>query len=401
MHFHHLHFYVENVAFWRRWFVEKLAFHDSTAASLPVSRTADHTAAEIAAEIQADAGCEPKVLTQGNIEVRLSGRDRAEAAAYLRHHPSGLADVALVSDRFDQAVARATSQGAVLTQAVHLNAQGQRQCQFQGWADLRHTLVEAAEVDETSAEPSNLSDAQGVDTSTFLQDIDHVVINVQQGELAAAAAWYQRAFDLSFGQRFEINTSRSGLRSQVLVHDGGSLQLPLNEPSSQNSQVQEFLQHNRGAGVQHVALRSTNAVRAIAHFKTQGLDLIEVPDTYYEQLPQRLDCPMENLAAVSQQRLLVDWAAGGQQGMLLQTFTKPLFAEPTFFFEIIERSGYLENGKPEVAKGFGEGNFQALFEAIERSQLVRENQLSDQEMPESLAQEPGNEPENGQRDASR
>ncbi len=387
MHFHHLHFYVEDVAFWRRWFVEKLAFHDSAAA---VGSSASHLANHTAINVQANVQREHEVLRQGNIEVRLSGRDRAEAAAYLRHHPSGLADVALASDRFDQAVDRAISQGAALTQAVHLNAQGQRQCQFQGWADLRHTLVETAEVDEAGADSLNLPDVQGVDS--FLQEIDHVVINVQQGELAAAADWYQRAFGLSFGQRFEIKTARSGLRSQVLVHEGGSLQLPLNEPSSPNSQVQEFLQHNRGAGVQHVALRSTNAVRAIAHFKAQGLDLIDVPDTYYEQLPLRLDCPMENLAAVSQQRLLVDWAAGGQQGMLLQTFTKPLFAEPTFFFEIIERSSYLENGKPEVAKGFGEGNFQALFEAIERSQLVRENQSLDRAGLKPLAQKSGDEP---------
>lgn len=385
MHFHHLHFYVEDVAFWRHWFVEKLAFYSLTyrstrssteAVGLPVTHLANTTVIDM----QADVQHEPEVLRQGNIEIRLSGGDRAEAAAYLRKHPSGLADVGLASDRFDQAVERAIAQGAALTQAIHLNAQGQRQCQFRGWADLRHTLVEveaAGEVNGTDAELSELPDAP------FLQEIDHVVINVQQGELAAAAEWYQRAFDLSFGQRFEISTSRSGLRSQVMVHDRGSLQLPLNEPSSQNSQVQEFLQHNRGAGVQHVALRSANAVRAIAHFKAQGLDLIEVPDAYYEQLPLRLDCPMKNVAAVSQQRLLVDWAAGGQRGMLLQTFTKPLFAEPTFFFEIIERGGYVENGKPEVAKGFGEGNFQALFEAIERSQLVRE-----------LAQEPGDEPEN-------
>ncbi|MGB3765745.1 MAG: VOC family protein [Phormidesmis sp.] len=382
MHFHHLHFYVEDVAFWRRWFVEKLAFYSSTEAAGSLAVRPDH---HTAIDVRANVHREPEVLRQGNIEIRLSGSDRAEAAAYLRRHPSGLADVALASDCFDLAVARAASQGAKLTQAIHLNAQGRRQCQFQGWADLRHTLVEVTDGDKAIAQLPELPPMD-----TFLQEIDHVVINVQQGELAVAADWYQRAFDLSFGQRFEINTLRSGLRSQVLVDRSGSLQLPLNEPSSANSQVQEFLQHNRGAGVQHVALRSTSAVRAIAHFRAQGLDLIDVPDTYYEQLPLRLDCPMKNLAAVSQQRLLVDWAAGGQQGMLLQTFTKPLFAEPTFFFEIIERGGYLKNGKPEVAKGFGQGNFQALFEAIERSQLVRE-----------LAQESSDEPQHGEGDAGR
>ena len=358
------------------------------------------------------AHCTPVVLKQGNIEIRLSGRStfarrldardvdveglndegldknlgnglekglekgleskEDEVAAYLDRHPAGIADVALASDRFDWAVERALSQGAILTQAVCLNEQGQRQCQFKGWADLRHTLVET---DAGRDRAEFLEEAACSGAVPRLQAIDHVVINVPQGELAAATDWYRRAFDLSYGQRFEIETLRSGLRSQVLVHDSGSLQLPLNEPTSSASQIQEFLHHNRGAGVQHVALRSADAIGAIAHFRSRGLDLIEVPDTYYEQLPLRLDCPVEDLAGVSQQRLLVDWASGGQQGMLLQTFTKPLFAVPTFFFEIIERGRYLKDGKLEAARGFGEGNFQALFEAIERSQMAREEQL--------------------------
>lgn len=357
MHFHHLHFYVEDVAFWRCWFVSKLAFKVAGDRELLKGRSSFELSSM------------PVVLVHGAVEIRLSGRDSSaealgqgdEVATYLGKHPDGLADVAFASDRFNAVVETAIAQGAQLTRAIHINEKGQRQCQFQGWANLRHTLIESA---ESATQPND----------AFLQEIDHVVINVPKGELAAAADWYQRTFALSYGQRFEIKTAHSGLRSQVMMHSSGSLQLPFNEPSSQNSQVQEFLRHNKGAGVQHVALRSADAVRAIAHFKSQGLDLIDVPDAYYDRLPLRLDCPIKNaeaLAAVSDQRLLVDWVAGGNQGMLLQTFTKPIFAAPTFFFEIIERGGYVENGKPEVAQGFGEGNFQALFEAIERSQLER------------------------------
>ena len=354
MHFHHLHFYVENVTFWRRWFIDKMAFSPRREECALKSQATNNR-------------LDPyKSLIQGNIEIRLSGSDGtdilgenpSEVVDYLNKHPSGIADVGFASDRFDEVVDCAIAQGAVLTKAIHLNQQGQRQCQFRGWADLRHTLVEIARPAPDS------SDA-------LLQAIDHVVINVPRGELKAVSDWYRQTFSLNNGQRFEINTARSGLRSQVLVHHNGSLQLPLNEPSSQNSQIQEFLRYNQGAGVQHVALRSADAVRAIAHFKKQGLDLIDVPDTYYDQLPLRSDCPLMNMSAVSRQRLLVDWADGGQQGMLLQTFTKPIFAEPTFFFEIIERGRYLKDGKPEVAQGFGEGNFQALFEAIERSQMER------------------------------
>lgn len=370
MRFHHLHFYVKDVAFWRRWFADKLAFRSSLEAP------------------------SFEVLQQGNIRIRLSGCDElasqssqhSEVADYLKRHPSGVADVALESDRFDSAVERAISQGAALIKPVCRNHKGQRQCQFQGWADLRHTLVEAQ---SDSFQERKAESIDSADKKTFLQEIDHVVINVPQGELAAAADWYRRAFDLSYGQQFEIGTAHSGLRSQVLVHERDSLQMPLNEPTTSNSQIEEFLRHNNGAGVQHVALRSADAALAIAHFRSQGLDLIDVPDTYYERLPLRLGCPVETIKAASQQRLLVDWASSGQPGMLLQTFTKPLFSKPTFFFEIIERSCYLANGKPEVAKGFGEGNFQALFEAIERSQLDRERLE-----PQSLAQESSCEPQN-------
>ncbi|MEL7227227.1 MAG: 4-hydroxyphenylpyruvate dioxygenase, partial [Cyanobacteria bacterium J06576_12] len=134
---------------------------------------------------------------------------------------------------------------------------------------------------------------------------------------------------------------------------------------------QEFLHHNRGAGVQHVALRSQNALRAIAHFRNQGLQLLSVPQTYYDTLKEQPDCPLYDLSDITQQQLLLDWSKGGEQGMLLQTFTQPIFAEPTFFFEVIERSDYKENGQVKIAQGFGEGNFQALFEAIEQSQLER------------------------------
>ena len=354
MHFHHLHFYVENVTFWQRWFIDKMAFCPSREECAPKSQPTNNRADQY------------KSLIQGNIKIRLSGREGtailgenpSEVVDFLRKHPSGIADIGFASDRFDEVVNHAIAQGATLTRPIQLNSQGQRQCQFQGWADLRHTLVE-------------ITDPVPTPSDALLQTIDHVVINVPKGELKAATDWYRQTFSLNDGQRFEINTARSGLRSQVLVHHSGSLQLPLNEPSSQNSQVQEFLQHNRGAGVQHVALRSVDAVSAIAHFKKQGLELIDVPDTYYDQLLLRSDCPLRNLSAVSLQRLLVDWADGGQQGALLQTFTKPIFAEPTFFFEIIERGRYFKDGKPEVAQGFGEGNFQALFEAIERSQVER------------------------------
>jgi len=359
MHFHHLHFYVEDAAFWQEWFIDKLAFR---AAREPLG---------------GERGSRYKSLKQGEIEVRLSDPLlSAEAEQYLQQHPPGVGDVALTTGRFDAVVTRAISQGAKLLRKVS-GALGQRQCQLQGWADLRHTLIEASA--DSAEQRSSLSTSalsmpalsMPASRTSSLSTIDHVVLNVARGQMAIASSWYQRVFGLTQGQRFEITTARSGLCSQVLVHPQGSLQLPINEPSSDNSQIQEFLQHNRGAGVQHVALRSLDAISAIARFRQRGLELISVPATYYEDLQNRPCCPLPDTRAASAQQLLLDWAIDGKQGALLQTFTKPIFSDPTFFFEIIERGTYAENGQIKNAQGFGEGNFQALFEAIERAQQER------------------------------
>ncbi|MGC1307133.1 MAG: 4-hydroxyphenylpyruvate dioxygenase [Phormidesmis sp.] len=351
MYFHHLHFYVRDVAFWRDWFIHRLAF--SSAAQASVAEPL-HTV----------------VVRQGSIEIRLSSERVPYVQDYLQRHPEGLVDVGFATDRFDQVLRRSRQQGAQCRCPVILNAAGQRQCQLQGWGDLRHTLIEVSPQwvrSQTANPPATANPAK----QPWLAAIDHVVLNVPQGELSAATDWYRRVFGLENGQTFDINTAHSGLHSQVLVHPQGTLQLPVNEPTSPNSQVQEFLHHNRGAGVQHVALRGPDAVGAIAYFRQQGLQLIDVPATYYDGLQRRIDCPISDISAASRQQLLLDWAKGGQQGMLLQTFTKPIFAEPTFFFEIIERSLYFEKNQVKVAQGFGEGNFQALFEAIERAQISR------------------------------
>ncbi|PZO43680.1 MAG: 4-hydroxyphenylpyruvate dioxygenase [Phormidesmis priestleyi] len=372
MHFHHLHFYVQDVAFWRDWFVHKLAFQTvaelAHTAAAPGSKLAKFKLANDKNAVS------PTVLQQGMIEIWLSGPTSAPTStvkSYLQQHPPGLVDVGFASDRFDQLLSRVRRQGIAMLSEVTVTATGYRQCQIQGWADLRHTLVEVSP-QWAKARASQLSQPE----LPWLSRIDHAVLNVPKGQLTAASNWYQQVFGLEAGQQFDINTTRSGLRSQVLIDPDGTVQIPINEPTSANSQIQEFLHHNRGAGIQHVALRSGDAVSAIAHFRQQGLKLISVPDTYYQALKARTDCPVVDTSAASRQQVLLDWPQGGQQGMLLQTFTQPIFAEPTFFFEIIERSTYREAGQIKQAQGFGEGNFRALFEAIEQAQIKRSNEQS-------------------------
>jgi 4-hydroxyphenylpyruvate dioxygenase len=196
--------------------------------------------------------------------------------------------------------------------------------------------------------------------------IDHLVLNVGVGELETAVNWYQKIFDFQPQQSFQIKTDRSGLHSQVMISPHGNIQLPINEPASPSSQIQEFLDVNRGAGIQHIALMIPDLVNAISRFRGAGLSFLSVPQNYYFQLQQRhkFSLSTEELQAISDQEILVDWHEDAPLGeLLLQIFSQPIFSEPTFFFEFIERRS--------LARGFGEGNFLALFQAIEREQIKR------------------------------
>lgn len=196
--------------------------------------------------------------------------------------------------------------------------------------------------------------------------IDHAVLNVPRGTLEGTTRWFERALGFERRQRFEIATARSGLASQVLVHPDSGTQLPVNEPTSANSQIQEFLSANNGPGIQHIALATSELAIAVEALRARGVRFLDVPPSYYDQLAERL--PEGILATLDREQIarshiLVDSAAE-PHSVLLQIFTQPIFGTPTFFFELIERRAR--------ASGFGEGNFQALFEAIEREQLVRQ-----------------------------
>jgi 4-hydroxyphenylpyruvate dioxygenase len=149
--------------------------------------------------------------------------------------------------------------------------------------------------------------------------------------------------------------------SKVVGDDEGYIRLPINEPSSANSQIQEFLNEFQGPGVQHIALLTSNIVDAVSEMRRMGMDFLDVPDTYYDALPARVGEIQESLADLQKARVLVD--RDREDGYLLQLFTKPIFDRPTLFYEVIQRRGN--------SMGFGEGNFQALFEAIEREQAKR------------------------------
>ncbi|MDZ8183266.1 MAG: 4-hydroxyphenylpyruvate dioxygenase [Nostoc sp. ChiSLP02] len=359
MNIDRVHFYVEDAKTWRDWFVHHLGFQ-----AVPSRTSSFHTCTE--------------VVKSGDVCFWLSSPllPTSPVAEFLRQYPPGVADIAFAVEDVEAAIAHAKMHDATILQPIqqeNLGATSLKWSKIAAWGGLTHTLIErhCAKVGENTVKEFSVSPRPRVPASSSITAIDHIVLNVEIGDLERAVAWYENILDFKPQQVFKIKTDRSALHSQVMVSRNGNVQLPINEPASSNSQIQEFLDVNRGPGIQHIALRTTNLVSAIAKFRASGLSLLSVPQSYYTQLKQRPGFPLSDLEieAIAQQEILVDWheytplEGSNSAPLLLQIFTQPIFAQPTFFFEFIERRFQ--------ARGFGEGNFRALFEAIESEQIKR------------------------------
>lgn len=370
MDIHHIHFYVDDAETLKDWFVHNLSFEAMGSAQ------SDQTHTEI--------------VCLNRVCFLLSSPTQADSpvARYLRDHPPGVADVAFQVVDVRSTFNRAIAHGAVCITPIDSTSRpsGHMQwAQVSGWGDLTHTLMTLDPPSQPLA--SSLPHLSEIRLTTpddgpmaqmlskqGIQQVDHAVLNVATGDLEAAIGWYEQAFGFKRQQAFTIQTDRSALYSQVLTHPDGGIQFPVNEPASPSSQIQEFLDLNRGAGIQHVALATTDIVKTIAQMRQQAqICFLDVPPTYYEQLQNRLGfrAHQADWEAIARQGILVDWATDTPGALLLQIFTQPIFEQPTFFFEFIQRQVYRVNDTYCQAQGFGEGNFRALFEAIEREQMKR------------------------------
>jgi 4-hydroxyphenylpyruvate dioxygenase len=203
-------------------------------------------------------------------------------------------------------------------------------------------------------------------TGVGLRTIDHVVGNVELGRMDYWVEFYERTMGftniLHFGDE-QIHTDYSALMSKVMADGEGKIKFPINEPAEgkRKSQIDEYLEYNGGPGVQHVALQSDDIVRTVETLQEHGIVFLSTPDAYYEDVEERVGEIGEDWDDLKRLRILAD---RDEDGYLLQIFTKTAQDRPTLFFEVIERHG---------ARGFGEGNFRALFEAIEREQALRGN----------------------------
>jgi 4-hydroxyphenylpyruvate dioxygenase len=193
-----------------------------------------------------------------------------------------------------------------------------------------------------------------------LLGVDHLTHNVHRGRMGLWAEFYERLFNFREIRYFDIEGKLTGLRSKAMTSPDGKIRIPINESADDKSQIAEYLEAYHGEGIQHIALATGHIYRTVEALRERGVRFMAVPDTYYEAVNARLPGHGEDLARLRRDQILIDGAPAQGQGLLLQIFTETVIGP--IFFEIIERKGN---------DGFGEGNFRALFESIERDQIRR------------------------------
>ena len=312
------------------------------------------------------------LLKQGRIRLVLTSPLRAghEISDHLRRHGDGVRDIALWVDDADSAWRETTARGAASIREPFTMEDGNgrvRMASIAAYGDTIHSFVERR--DYRGAFLPGFREVDGPDTvarPVGLKHIDHMVGNVGWGEMNRWVGFYHDVMGFSLYQHFDdkdISTEYSALMSKVMANGNGRVKFPINEPAEgrRKSQIEEYLDFYGGPGVQHIALATDDILYTVGKLREQGIEFLQVPHSYYEQLygrVGRVDEPVDELARLG---ILVD---RDEEGYMLQIFTKPVEDRPTLFYEIIQRKG---------SRSFGKGNFKALFEAIEREQEARGN----------------------------
>ncbi len=342
----HIEFFVDDVDRWVEYHSENLGL---------CRRAAGDTSTGL-------KGRRAVVVGQGRVnflfaEPQGNSDEANEIRAFLDKHGCGVKDLAFRVDDVPAALKHAQETGCRIARDLDTEEYFTAGS-IHAYGDTVHTFIKRDR--QGVFAPGYQNVAGGIEFSNVhIMMIDHVVANVEV--MDEWVDFYARVFGFDETAHFDIDTGRSSLMSKVVGDQDGYVKLPINEPSSENSQIQEFLTEFGGAGVQHIALLTSNIVDTVVEMRRSGVDFLDVPDTYYDVLMDRIGSMEESLDEVKSARILVD--RDREDGYLLQLFTQPIFERPTLFYEIIQRRGNSE--------GFGEGNFTALFEAIEREQEKR------------------------------
>jgi 4-hydroxyphenylpyruvate dioxygenase len=310
------------------------------------------------------------VLEQGRIRLVVTGTLRSHTAIAREHvkHGDSVKAIALSVPDVDHAYREAVARGAQGLVAPHdwEDSNGRvRIAETATYGDTVHRFVDRSEYDGPFL-PGFVKVEHATETEPMLLTIDHIVGNVELGAMETWVKHYQEVFGMTEMIHFSdeaISTEYSALMSKVVTTGDGRIKFPINEPAQgkRKSQIDEYLEFHEGPGAQHIALTTRDIVGTVSYLQALGVEFLRTPDDYYDAVPERVGEIEQSVADLRRLGILVD---RDDEGYLLQIFTKPLGDRPTIFFEIIERHG---------ARGFGEGNFKALFEAIEREQDRRGN----------------------------
>ena len=312
------------------------------------------------------------LLQQGKIRFILTTAlgPGSPIAEHVQRHGDGVRDIALWVDDARMSFQETVRRGAVVVREPEVieDEGGQIvRAAIGTYGDTIHTFVERKDYGGffmPGFEP--WENPHWKPTEVGLKYVDHCVGNVYLGEMNKYVDYYADVMGfknlISFDDK-DISTEYTALMSKVMSNGNGRIKFPINEPAQgrKKSQIEEYLEFYRGAGVQHVAMATNDILHTVTALRDRGVQFLYVPTTYYDDLQARvgtIDEPIDELARLG---ILVD---RDDEGYLLQIFTKPVEDRPTVFYEIIQRKG---------ARSFGKGNFKALFESIEREQALRGN----------------------------
>jgi 4-hydroxyphenylpyruvate dioxygenase len=314
------------------------------------------------AGVRSDQSRRSKLYVQGDVRVILSASDQDSDAIrrFNKIHGDGVCNVGLRVESAEEAIRIACQRGAKEAHGLELTrGKGgavQQRAAMHAYGDVLHTFV--------SYDGGRLADffpeeakAPQSGKGRYLQTVDHITVNVEKGRVNHWAGFFHDVFGMEEVRYFDIHTEKTGLFSRAMRSPNGRMTMPFNEPTEDKSQIQEFLDVFKGPGIQHIALHTSSITLAVDMMMKQGFEFLTVPASYYEAVPKRVPNVAEDMKELQRLGILVD---GSKNGYLLQIFTQPLVGP--FFFEVIQRKG---------DNGFGEGNFRALFEAIERDQMRR------------------------------
>ena len=309
------------------------------------------------------------VLQQGRIRLVLTGplTPGHEIARHHAHHGDGARVIALSVPDAAYAFRAAVERGATPVREPweESDAQGAvKLSTIEAYGDTLHTFVERGAY--TGPFLPGFEAREDETPGAGLLAIDHIVGNVALGHMETWVKFYEDVFGMTEMIHFSdeaISTEYSALMSKVVTDGHGRVKFPINEPAEgkRKSQIDEYLEFYGGPGAQHIAVATRDIVKTVEQLRARGVQFLMTPETYYDDVPERVGEIEEDLEDLRRLGILVD---RDDEGYLLQIFTKPVGDRPTKFFEVIERHG---------ARGFGDGNFKALFEAIEREQARRGN----------------------------